>query len=312
MPKRPNLLPKVTRHKISDTESLFEFKDGDLDLSTFIKFKNKAEEKDFYKTRDLCVEQTRSTDGINKTFNPDGRTLQVGEMIEKKFYLVYNVIRRITLLDIPGLHTEQEFVEVALEHSSLFGEPEIHDLEAALKEISAHLFPLNAQHLNENLFGKMMNLLAILCSYSAHSQYLRNAEHNQREKLASKLGVVEKLFKHGLITGSPWSSAAFWNGVKSQLMIEYDSIPEKSLLSPFTQPFRLLKDIASESKQVEKSMFNSIRYILDKFMVYNKFAEVEWKPSDLSLRRMVTDRFRHLPKYISDPGFEMYTYQQKL
>lgn len=312
MSKRKKSQPEITKHEIPGGGALYKKEYGKFDLSTQIRFESKTQKEDFYKTLDDCVSQTKSTDGINKFVNPDGKILKKGEKIEVFFDIEYSGSEIYTLRDVPSIHTEQDFVEIATTHSKWIGEPERPGLEDALKKVSASLFKLNAQHLHLKIYGKMMFLLAVLCSYSSHSGLLRDLATARRNMLLAKINTVEDLFKYGLVTGSTWSSAPFWNQVKFKLTIEYDSIPENNLLAPFSQLFMLFKDIIGEVESVEKSMYNSILEVLDAFKVFEKFYGAG---SDLDKdvrRRKITDRFINLPKHISDPGFEIYNYQQKL
>ena len=324
MPKHKKLHPKITR--VEKSIPLDKFKYGELELRSLIRFKDADERRSFETTRDLCVEQDSSTDGVDNFLNPSGRELSDGEIINQTVNLLYNVVKRSTLKDVPDTGTLELFTSVVLEESIRLDEEcdrnckaqhieidkTVLSIDETIQRIATHLFKINSKLSTENLFGKMMTLFAILCATSIHIECQRPLLQSRRTKLAQKMKAIQDLFSSGLVTGSSWASAAFWEGVRAQVKIEYDSIPENNLFSPFTQTFGLLKDVIEENKQLQESLFNSILYIMDTFKLFINYSGYKEDYPRAERRKQITDRFENLPDHISDPGYNLYTYQEMI
>jgi len=208
---------------------------------------------------------------------------------------------------IPSLSNEEEFLTHAQQDSILIVNTDLSEYRTKLHEISNHLFEMNKEHQNESRFGKMMYLLAILCSKSIHCEHLIEKEQAQRKKLSSKISAVDQLFKTGLVTGSIWSHSAFWNSVKAQLLIEYDFTAGQNPFSPFHPTFKLLKYFF-EIKKYKARLLDSILYIFNELSVFNKLSGYNDNNKDEFKRRSISDSFRNLPEYVSEPGFDIFSH----
>jgi hypothetical protein len=208
---------------------------------------------------------------------------------------------------IPSLSNEEEFLTHAQQDSILIVNTDLSEYRTKLHEISNHLFEMNKEHQNESRFGKMMYLLAILCSKSIHCEHLIEKEQAQRKKLSSKISAVDQLFKTGLVTGSIWSHSAFWNSVKAQLLIEYDFTAGQNPFSPSHPTFKLLKYFF-EIKKYKAQLLDSILYIFNELSVFNKLSGYNDNNKDEFKRRSISDSFRNLPEYVSEPGFDIFSH----
>jgi len=208
---------------------------------------------------------------------------------------------------IPSLSNEEEFLTHAQQDSILIVNTDLSEYRTKLHEISNHLFEMNKEHQNESRFGKMMYLLAILCSKSIHCEHLIEKEQAQRKKLSSKISAVDQLFKTGLVTGSIWSHSAFWNSVKAQLLIEYDFTAGQNPFSPFHPTFKLLKYFF-EIKKYKAQLLDSILYIFNELSVFNKLSGYNDNNKDEFKRRSISDSFGNLPEYVSEPGFDIFSH----
>lgn len=323
MPKHKRLYPKVSIHKNSDSIPVAKLEFGNIELSTLIQFKDESEESSFYKALDLCVEQKDSTDGVDELFNPEGKIIKDGEKISKQLNIVYTGRKKPTLDDIPSISTKQDFIEELIKHLEGIDKPQLVKLEGTDKPqlvkvetlipiLAAKLFQMNKHLDNKKLLGKMLFLFASLCSVCARYEYQRDSMDSRRKLIDQKLRTIENLFDHGLVTGSTWSSAPFWNGVKSELMIEYNSIPETNFLSPFTDTFIQLNNVIKADVQFRKSLFNSVLYIIDTFKIFAQFSGYNLEYPKDERRRQITDRFRNLSDDTPGTEFEAYTPHQKI
>lgn len=305
MSKRKKMDPKITKHTIPGGGYVFEVRQGEPDHSTLIKFLNDEEKHDFSNAIKYCVEQTESFNGLSPLVTRAISDPQDGAY-KLEFFSIKPAGMKNTILDLPDIISEKDFIETAINHSNSIGDPENHIMGDIMIAVSAKLFELNQGHTEMKYYGKMMYLFSILCSYSSHVNFLRQEGQNRRKILLNKINTVEDVFKYGLVTESIWSSAPFWGSLKSSLMLEYDSIPDDTLLAPFTEEFLHLKVITKEFKATETSTYNSILRILDDFEVFKKFYGNGEKLLRADKRRKISDRFKNLPKYDSSPGVEIF------
>jgi len=312
MPKKGKLKSKISKYLNEDLTPVYKFEFGEIELSTLVQFKDESEELSFYEALDLCVEQKDSTDGVDELFNPEGRTLEGGEKITKQFNIVHTGLKKETLNDFPDVYTEEDFIEYSVDKSLRPGEPETVEMEVTLSAIASHLFKLNKHLVNKKLNGKMFFLFTAICRVCLRYESLHISMDSRRKIIANKVKTINDLFGHGLVTGKSWSSAPFWNAVRSDLMIEYDGTSETTTLSPFTEIFGHLNNIIKIEDLYRESLFNSILHILDTFKIFTRSSTYKAPPGRPDRRRQITDKFRNLPDHIPGPGVEVYTNQQKL
>ncbi len=304
MPKKKKLTPKITKHTNKNFSPVYKFEYGKIEPSTLIQFKDKYEESSFYETLDLCVEQKESTDGVEELFKPEGKDLKVGEKVTKQFDIIYTGFVKETLDDLPDVHAIKEFIDFSLNDSLKPSEREKN--KATLSAIASHLFELNKHLVNEKLYGKMLFLFTAICSVCSRYDYYQDSMDSRRKIIPKKIETINNLFEYGLVTGKSWSSAPFWNAVRSDLMVEYDTTSDTTTLSPFTGIFVHLNNIIKIDELYRESLFNSVLHILDTFEIISQAYDKQ------SRRRQITDKFRNLPEHISGPGVEIYTNQQKI
>ncbi|NQV14867.1 hypothetical protein HQ531_05360 [bacterium] len=309
MPKRKKLKFKTSKTQVEGAGLILQHRGGEFDPSSLIKFIDDAEEASFNKARDRCVEQNESTNGIDNFMYSDGRTFEDGENVLIKFQQELNGSLRTTLNDIPSISNEEEFLKHAQQDSISLVDADLSQYRTELRDISIHLFELNKEHQNEARFGKMMYLLAILCSRSIHCEHLIEKEQAQRKKLSSKIIAIDQLFKTGLVTGSIWSHSAFWNGVRSQLLLEHDLTSEKSPFSPFHPTFKLLKYFFEDEK-FKAPVLDSILHIFNELSVFNKLSGYNQHSDDRAKRHSISDSLGNLPEYVSESGCDFYSYHQ--
>ena len=323
MGKRKKLTPEI-RSVNSQEFGLIQWKDnGPLDESTLIAFESEEEKSSFFDAQKVCVNQDASFNDVSQFLTRGIEKHVEGDKYKIEFTEPRLVKNRQPWRGLPKVLNQKDFLELvdshlkSIESANENPSAKPNDLP---KKLLASLFKRNERVKDTPYFGVTMATLAIMSAKGSVYEVLRDKEITHRKKLLNKIKTVEAMFQYGLIADSVWSAAPFWNSVRSKLKLEYDSICEDKIFSPFQQEFISLKQIINLSGIPAALIYDSILDIMIYYEIKAQYSGkgvlVPKEPRELAnfreyLRRQITDKLRHLPDEPSDSGFDIYNLHQK-